>query len=118
MKSIDVNLAVWKWEGIVLAGGTSADFKAFAKRHIDADIETGAHAAGHAYVEYGKPWLLWVESLSDLPSLAHEALHVAAGVLEGRGCEYNKGSEEAFTYTMEHIIRATLAAKKWQKVVA
>jgi hypothetical protein len=115
VKTIDVDLDIWKWQGCVCVGGTSADFAAWAKKFIDADITTGSNAAGHAYVAYGKPWLLWVESLKNVAALAHEALHVAAGVLEARGLKHGDQSEEAYTYTMEHIIRRTLAAKKWTK---
>jgi hypothetical protein len=115
MKVTDITLDVWKWEGCVLTGGRSTDFKDWAKKYIDADITTGANAAGHAYVEYGKPWLIWVDTLKNLPALAHEALHVASGILEARGLKFGLDSEEAYTYTMEQIIRQTLAAKKWRQ---
>lgn len=115
MKLIHVTLDIWKWEGFVLTGGKSSDFKAWAKKQIDADITTGSYASGHCYVEYGKPWLIWVESLKDIPALAHEALHCAAGVLECRGLKFGNDSEESYTYTVEWIIRQTLAAKKWKK---
>lgn len=114
MKVIDVALDVWKWQGLVCVGGTSEEFRAYAKKSVDADITTGAHACGHAYVEYGKPWLLWVESLKNIPALSHEALHVTAGILEARGLTFSTSSEEAYTYTMEFIIRKALTAKKWQ----
>jgi hypothetical protein len=116
MKQITVTLDVWKWQGSVLVGGTSEDFKVWAKKYIDAEITTGTNAAGHAYVEYGKPWLIWVESLKDIPALAHEALHVTAGILEARGLTFGAPSEEAYTYTMEFIIRQALTAKKWRQV--
>lgn len=116
MKAIDVTLAIWKWQGVVLIGGTSAEFATWAKKYINADITTGSNAAGHAYVEYGQPWLLWVESLKNVPAIAHEALHIAAGVLEARGLKYNAGSEEAYTYTMEFILSAVLSAKRWRHI--
>jgi hypothetical protein len=116
MKRLDVTLAIWKWEGVVLVGGTSAQFAAWAKKYVDADVATGSGAAGHAYVEYGKPWILWVHSLKNVPAIAHEAMHVAAGVLEGRGLKYAADSEEAYTYTMEFILRAVLHATHWRLV--
>ena len=115
MKQMLLTLKPWKWEGCVLVGGTSAEFAVWAKKYIDADIETGTNAAVHAHVAYGKPWLLWVATLRDVPALAHEALHVAAGVLEGRGMKFTADSEEAYTYTMEHIIREVLACKRWRE---
>lgn len=120
MKYIAVTLGVWKWEGIIAAGGTIGDFIAFAKSHGASEIhpENNGHSVGRAYVEIGVPWLLWVESLEDVPALAHEALHVTAGVLEARGLKYVPESEEAYTYTMEGILRAALTATDWQPVDA
>lgn len=115
LRCADVTLMPWKWQGIVLAGGTSDDFVRFAKSQIDAEPQSGAHACGHCYVEYGKPWLIWVQDLADVPALAHEALHCAAGILEARGMKFSDASEEAYTYTMEDILRQTLAAK-WRAV--
>lgn len=116
MTFIDITLDIWKWQGAVFVGGSSADFKRLVKRDFDMDIETGSNAAAHAHVEYGKPWVIWVESLKNIPAIAHEALHIAGGVLEARGLKYNEGSEEAYTYTMEFILERTLTAKKWTTV--
>lgn len=118
MKECLVKLMPWKWHGMVLIGGVSSEFAAYAKRMCDIDITTGANAAGHAHVEYGKPFLIWLHSLSDIPALAHEALHVTHGILEERGLKYTPDAEEAFTYTMEDIIRQTLDCKKWAIVKA
>lgn len=117
MKRLDVTLIPWKWEGIVLIGGTSAQFSAWAKTFMGAEVSTGEHACGHAYVEYGKAWVLWLET-KDVPNLAHEALHITAGVLEGRGLTFCKGSEEAYTYTMEDILHQVLTAqpRQWKRV--
>lgn len=114
MKVVDITLDIWKWEGCVCVGGRSADFKAWAKKYADVDVSTGSYAAGHAYVEYGKPWLIWIESLKNTAALAHEALHVTGGILEARGLKYGEASEEAYTYTMECIMRQTMTAKKWR----
>lgn len=108
-----MSLSLWKWEGVVAVGGTIAEFVAFAREKGATKIEDTTHTCGRAYVEMGVPWLLWVETLDDLPSLAHEALHVASGVLEARGLKHVAESEEAYTYTMEGIIRAALSAREW-----
>jgi hypothetical protein len=118
MKFTLVRLMPWKWDGAVVVGGTPAEFRAWAKRYIDAEIDNGPNSAGHAYVYYGKPFLIWVESLKNIPALAHEAMHIAHGVLEGRGVKHNESSEEAYTYTMEDLIRQVLTAKKWRTVRA
>lgn len=116
MKSITVMLMPWKWQGMVLHGGTSFEFRDWAKKSIDVEIETGSNAAAHAHVSYGKPWLIWLASMRDIPALAHEALHITAGILEARGLKFAEASEEAYTYTMEDIIRQVLNAKKWESV--
>lgn len=115
MKYLDITFVTWKWQGRVLVGGTFEDFKRYAKRWIDADVLGGENSCGHAYVAYGQPWLLWVESLKNVPALAHEALHVTTGVLEGRGLKHTAESEEAYTYTMEQILREVLTAKRWRQ---
>jgi hypothetical protein len=114
MKFIVVSLGTWKWEGVVATGGTIADFVAFAKAHGATKIEDTQVSAGRAYVELGVPWMLWVETMDDVPALAHEALHVTCGVLEARGLKHCAESEEAYTYTMEGIIRAALSATEWE----
>lgn len=113
MKYIVVNLSLWKWEGVIAAGGTIAEFIAFAKAEGATKIEETAATAGRTYVELGVPWFLWVETLDDIPALAHEALHVTSGILECRGIKHTAESEEAYTYTMEGIIRAALSATEW-----
>ncbi len=117
LKRLDVTLDVWKWQGCVIVGGTSSEFAAWAKKYIGVEITAEDGQAGRAYMEKNQPWLLWVESLQNVPTLAHEALHIAAGVLEVRGLRYNEGSEEAYTYTMEFILRSVLNAKArdWKK---
>jgi hypothetical protein len=116
VKSIDIVLDIWKWSGIVFVGGKSADFAAWCKKNLDIEIETGSNAAGHAHVSYGKPWVIWIESLNEVACLAHEALHVTTGILEARGLKYSEASEEAYTYTMEFIISHALTTKGYRKV--
>ena len=116
MRRADIDVALWKWQGCILAGGTPDDFKRFAKDLFDADLDVGAHSAAHAYLAYGKPFLIWVESLDNIPALAHEALHVTFGMLELRGLKPTPDSEEAYTYTMETILRSVITTKKWKLV--
>jgi hypothetical protein len=116
LRWMGIRLMPWKWDGVVVIGGTSAQFATYAKKKYNVDIESGAHAAGHAYVAYGELWLIWVETLTNLPELAHEALHVVSGVLEARGFKHTHESEEAYTYTMEDLLRQVLACKKWTRI--
>lgn len=116
LKRLDVSLTNWKWEGVVLVGGTPAIVSAYVKRELDIEVTVGKHSAGHAYVGYGEPWVLWVESLDNVPTLAHEALHVTNGVLQARGVKPSAKSEEAYTYTMEYIIDQALQKKRYRRV--
>ena len=118
MKVLTVKLMPWKWQGLVFVGGLVDEYRAAIKRDIGADASVGSNSAGHAYVEYGKPFAIWVESLKDVPCLAHEALHVTNGILEARGLKPTSESEEAYTYTMEDILKQVLDAKPsaWRTV--
>lgn len=111
MKVLEVNLPLWKWQGFVFTGGSGTAYQRVVKRDFGADVSVGPHACGHAYVEYGRPFTMWLETRDNLPALAHEALHIAAGVLEARGLTFANPSEEAYTYTMEDIIRQVQTAK-------
>ena len=117
MRFLTVALSLWKWKGVIAVGSTESQFAAFAKEH-GISIEGGRTSAGRAYVELGKPWLLWIETLDDVAALAHEALHIASGVLECRGLKHVAESEEAYTYTMEAIIRVALMtpSEQWISV--
>lgn len=114
VRSMDLNLVPWKWMGVVVVTKTRDDYVRYVKRTMGMTIELGSGSIGHAYVEYGKPWLLWLTSRNDAATLAHEALHIAAGVLEARGLKYSRESEEAYTYTMEYIIRSVLTNARWR----
>lgn len=116
MRFLELTLSVWKWEGVVFVGGSPSEYEAHAREEFGVNANVGSQSLGHTYVEYGKPWLLWVQSLDRVATLAHEALHVTSGVLEARGLKHTPESEEAYTYTMEAIINATLTAKKWERV--
>lgn len=114
LKRKDIFLPLWKWGGVVLYGGNSQMFVTWAKLAMGAEPQVDSHACGHAYLEAGKPWLLWVENLTDVAALAHEALHITFGLLEARGLKPTVESEEAYTYTMEQIVRETLSRDGWK----
>ncbi len=113
LKYTAIALMPWKWEGVVAQGGSEDDFVRLAKQLGVEIYPTGAQ--GKACVEDGKPWLLWVQSPGDTATLAHEALHVTSGVLEQRGLRHTNESEEAYTYTMEDLMRQVFATKRWRQ---
>lgn len=115
LQSKVVTLGVWKWQGMVLRGGAETEFVAYVKELTGQVIEV-TNAAGRAYLRLGIPWFLWVADAQDVPCLAHEALHITGGLLDIRGLKYSADSEEAWTYTMEHIIACALESKGWETV--
>ena len=116
LRALTVYLPLWKWDGVIIAGGTPQDCHDFVSTNMGTEIDVGEFTIGHAYVLSGQPWVLWVADLANIPALAHEALHITSGILEGRGLRHTEDSEEAYTYTMESILRAALARKGWTKV--
>lgn len=117
MKLRVVSLAIWKWDGYVVIGGTPDEAKRCAKRLIGAEPSILPRSMGHGFVEYGRPWFLWCSSLKEWPTLAHEAVHIAGGVLENRGVKFASDNDEALAYTMEFILRECRRAAGWRPVV-
>ena len=116
MKAKTIELVPWKWQGVLVAGGTIEQFSALVKRDTGAEIDASPYSAGRAYVAYGMPWYLWVESIDDVASLAHEAFHIVSGVLQARGLKLSRKSEEAYTYTLSHIMTHAVNRKGWERV--
>ena len=107
MKQVDICLMPWKWDGIALLGCPESEFIRVVKEQTDETLD--AHnGMGRAYLKKGSCFVLWVEDETNFPSLAHEALHITAAILEQRGLTLSESSEEAYTYTMEDILRQVL----------
>lgn len=115
MQQTTIVLQPWKWQGIVIRGGTPDDFAHWVKLVLGLTIDIHENNAARAFVQMGQPWVIWLRDFKNIPALAHEALHVAAGILDSRGLKFSDDSEEAYTYTMEDIIRQILRAK-WRVV--
>jgi hypothetical protein len=106
-------LAPWKWEVVIFVGGKPAEVEREVRR-IGIDIQSGElrdGSTGHTWMLIGAPAVLWVRTLRDIPTLAHECYHVVHGMLEGRGVKSCEASEEAFTYTLESLMRGILSCK-------
>lgn len=117
MKVKMVRLELWKWHGALLCGGTERQMDVFVKKHVGDGFATtgdGCVAMARAIVQADKPFVLWVDDIRDVASVAHEALHIASGVLEARGVRHVPQSEEAYTYTMEYLIRQALDPEGWE----
>jgi hypothetical protein len=108
----------WKWEICFLQGGTREQLDRYVKEIGWGDDETGLSdgSAGHCWVKAGTPIVVWVESLENVPALVHEIMHAVFGMFEARGLKHSRESEEAYTYTVEDLLRRVLGAKKWCRV--
>lgn len=113
MKYAVFSTSPWKWDWCVFHGGTPADFAAAVSKQLGAEVKPITDAQGQCYIEEGKPVMVWVEALSDIPTLSHELIHGVFGMLNARGLTHTRESEEAFCYTHEALLRAILANRKW-----
>lgn len=110
-KRFSFSLHTWK-TGIFVHAGTSHE--SFIKRAKqlgivpkDENITTTLLPAAQC-LRYPHTRLvgLWFSEARPSGSIvAHEAFHAAAHVLSTAGVDLNLATEEAYTYTMEHIIR-------------
>ena len=117
MTYLELTLTLWKWEGVILKGGTFQQLVDYHRIFCGISTDLRNYTIGHTAVEYGKPWCLWIADGTDMATLAHEALHVVSGVLEGRGLKHTAESEEAYCYTLESIVGAATDPKnKFRRV--
>lgn len=114
MKQAFFMVMPWKWEIGIFHGGTAADFAAVLKREFDEDLGDISGSQGFCCRKPGQPVLVWVHSLKDTPTLVHELMHATFGIVSGRGVTYSGDSEEAYTYTLENILRQIQAQKTWK----
>jgi hypothetical protein len=104
----------WKWEVCFIQGGTEAQVTKYVQEQgWDGDVSMQDGAMGHCWVRLGSPVVVWVQSVRDVPSLVHEIMHAVFGMFEARGLKHSRESEEAYTYTVEDLLRRVLEAKKW-----
>lgn len=104
----------WKWEVCFIQGGTPAQIERYVRQQgWTGDVSMQDGAAGHCWVCLGVPVVVWVASIKDIPCLVHETMHAVFGMFEARGLKHSRDSEEAYTYTVEDLLRRVLGAKKW-----
>jgi hypothetical protein len=84
--------------------------------HGGADLIAVDHCEARLWFANNAPVFMWLRSLDSVPVIAHETLHVAAGVLRNRGVTLSAESEEAFTYLQEYICAQLCDADGWDQV--
>ena len=60
-------------------------------------------------IEQKNVYYLFIPDAKNVPVIAHETLHLVLDILNSKGLELNKGSEEAYTYSFEFWIRLILS---------
>lgn len=106
-------LEPWRAEVVVLHGGTEGALQAYMRATYDITYTPDDNTAGHAFMFNGKPAIVWVYALDDVPILMHELSHVVFAVLRSRGMRTGAATEEAFTYTLECLVRLVLEQDAW-----
>jgi hypothetical protein len=108
-------LQPWRMELILLHGAGHAQLAAYVREHhAIVDYVPEATAVGHAFVYDGRPAIVWVQSIRDVPVLVHELMHVVFAVLANRGLKPVDDAEEAYTYTLECLLRQVLEHSEWE----
>jgi hypothetical protein len=110
-----INLDIWGWEGAIVLGGTDAQLCSLVQKKLGTHLER-SDALGRAVMDDTKPWVLWAKHPKDAATIAHEALHIAFGVLRARGVQPSPKSEESYTYTMCYIVRQALDKKGFRHI--
>lgn len=110
---LQVDLPPWDHLGYVLTGGTVEEAHCFAEAHIGVEFVAPApESIGCTFRQPRRPFVLWVRSLSDFPTLAHEALHVVSQLMLDRGIKHSADSEESYCYTLSYLLTSIRNAPK------
>lgn len=104
IKSYLVHLSTWRWEGIVLLGGTAEDCQELLLKKYHMHVKAEEEARGYAFFNPAAPWAIWVPNPQDFTAMAHEALHITQWILRHRGVRFHAASDETFCYTQEDIL--------------
>ncbi len=57
-----------------------------------------------AFIKNQEYNIIWLRDLKNIPTIAHEVLHMVFDVANSKGLEYSLGSEESYTYLIAFII--------------
>lgn len=102
---LQVDLPPWDHTGFVLTGGTVEEARQFAVAATGIEFTKVEDAAGCTFQQPRKPFVIWVRSISDIPTLAHEALHVVSTLLLDRGVRHSAETEESYCYTLGYLLK-------------
>ncbi len=82
----------------------------FFKKHYKTDIDFFGYSGLEITIhepDKGNYYFIWLEKMDwkcyQFGILAHEILHLVFDIMRHIGMEYNRGSEEAYTYLMGRL---------------
>lgn len=107
---------------VCLAIGSLDALATFLARRGYRHAEVGEWADGKTFQQDNEKyteWFVWFPQKPSIPTIAHEALHVASQVLRSRGLHLCSESEEAFAYYFGALFeQITDAVSRYPKAVA
>lgn len=113
MKYKKISLDLWRWQGAAYSGGTEEKF--LRGLPFSHNLEPQG-AVGMGIVNPGYPWALWVKDIYDPSTIAHEAFHIVAKVLDFKGLSLCEHSEESYAYTLDYIMDQVCDPKGWTTI--
>lgn len=105
---------------IVLVVGDPEVCRQRVEKRFNADIDTIDESNHGCFVRIAdnkrSTYLMWLRRFDggaqDVSVLAHEVLHLTFSVMKCVGIKFNSGSEEAFTYYLDSIVKHSMLALK------
>lgn len=90
---------------ISLHTGTPDEFIAILKKK-NIEIEISETQSGKTVWDTfnGLEFFVWIKNKNDLPTIAHEMLHVANAILISRGIRVDPDNDEIQAYLVEYLI--------------
>ena len=83
----------------IFVGGVYEDLRELIMEYENVDLEEFSdETLGIFTTIKDNAYILWVKSLKDTKTVAHEVLHLAICEFRIKGLELNSGSEEALTH--------------------
>jgi hypothetical protein len=114
MVNIDVQIPLWKGQLFVMVGGTVEELE-LALEGWGYDMPVDGVVGKFWFGGHAKPFMVWVRDF-DIPVLVHELEHAVFMLLDTRGLKHCDDSEEAYTYTVEALLRQVLKSDDWALV--
>lgn len=109
----------YNWDIVCLKGGTAKQATDVVEREW-GETDTLIYrdtAQGYTWMEKGKVIVVWAKDEYDISTITHELMHATFRIMEGRGVQYSRKGEEAYTYLFSSLVDQWFNPKlKWRRV--